>query len=217
MSLSKIINLAKEQLSTTESPSGSNKTKYGEWYGVNGVPWCVIFLCWLFNHADEKDSFYGGNKVASCTMLYQWYKEKGLTISTDNIQVGDIIFENFNGKKTTDHCGIVIEKGPLSGTWYVIEGNTSPGEEGSQDNGGCVALKIRHTKNIVAVCRPQYKPDIVVPNDCKTHWALDSIKWCLENELVNGYKDGSFKPNKTITRAEVCTILYRFYKFLKEE
>ncbi|MBO7697160.1 MAG: hypothetical protein J6Y28_04540 [Acholeplasmatales bacterium] len=39
---------------------------------------------------------------------------------------------------------------------YTIEGNTSPGIEGSQDNGGCVAYKYRGTANIVGFCRIIY-------------------------------------------------------------
>ena len=36
------------QLGTVESPSGSNKQKYGSWYGMNGQPWCAIFVTWCF-------------------------------------------------------------------------------------------------------------------------------------------------------------------------
>jgi hypothetical protein len=27
-----------------ESPPGSNRTMFGRWFGVDGVPWCAIFV-----------------------------------------------------------------------------------------------------------------------------------------------------------------------------
>jgi len=41
-------------------------------------------------------------------------------------------------------------------------------------------------------------------------WAMDSVKYCQENKIVAGRKDGSFAPQDTATRAEVATILKRF-------
>ena len=31
-----------------EKPTGSNKTAFDEWFGVNGVPWCNIFVSYCF-------------------------------------------------------------------------------------------------------------------------------------------------------------------------
>ena len=31
-----------------ESPPGSNRTMFGRWYGVDGVPWCAIFVSYCF-------------------------------------------------------------------------------------------------------------------------------------------------------------------------
>jgi hypothetical protein len=38
------------------------------------------------------------------------------------------------------------------------------------------------------------------------HWAESYIKTCVKAGLINGYTDGTFKPNDTITRAEICTM-----------
>lgn len=45
--------------------------------------------------------------------------------------------------------------------------------------------------------------------DIKGHWAEDYIKAIYELEIVNGYQDGKFKPDKNITRAEVMAIVNR--------
>ncbi|HEX3805430.1 MAG TPA: hypothetical protein VHV52_01490, partial [Gaiellaceae bacterium] len=32
-----------------ESPPGSNRTMFGRWFGVDGVPWCAIFASYCFD------------------------------------------------------------------------------------------------------------------------------------------------------------------------
>ena len=39
-----------------------------------------------------------------------------------------------------------------------------------------------------------------------------AILWAAENEVVNGYADGTFKPNAPITRQQAAAILWRFAK-----
>lgn len=40
-------------------------------------------------------------------------------------------------------------------------------------------------------------------------WATDAISKVTERGLMNGYGDGSFKPNQNLTRAEVATVINR--------
>ena len=213
MSLSKVIEIARGELGQTENPAGSNLTKYGFWYGVDGVPWCVIFLCWVFDHAGERMAFFGGGKTASCSMLLRWYREQGLTVDVSDIKVGDIVLLNFYGRTSPDHCGLVVEthwhKDASLDYFYTIEGNTTSSATGSQDNGGCVELKRRYAYQIVAVCRPQYSPEPVTVDDITGHWAEDGIRWCVEHGLMKGYPDGSFQPDKGVTRAELATVIRR--------
>lgn len=70
MSLSKVIEAARGELGYTESPPGSNRTKYWESYDpkMQGQPWCVAFLWWCFAQAGERMAFFGGGKTASCSM-----------------------------------------------------------------------------------------------------------------------------------------------------
>ena len=222
MSLSKVIEVARADLGYTEDPPGSNRTKYWDAYdpAYQGQPWCVCFLWWVFQQAGERMSFFGGGKTASCSVLLRWYKEQGLTVPVEDVQVGDIVLLNFNGKGTADHCGLVTEV--LGNGWYIqtIEGNTtSTNKDTSNDsNGGCVAAKTRYPSQIVGVCRPTYKPDDPQPVDDVTgHWYTPSVEWAREKGLIKNYPDGSFKPDQPITRAEACVMLERFYEILWED
>lgn len=226
MSMSKVIETARAELGQHEDPAGSNRCKYNtEYYGIevsgDRYKWCVVLLWWIFKTAGERIAFFGGGQTASCGTLLRWYREQGLTVDKKDIQVGDILILNFSGTQDTQHCGLVVDKGKLAGTWYTIEGNTTPGEEGTPQeeyNGGCVALKMRSVKNVVAVCRPSYKADDPQPvDDVSGHWAKGSIEWAMEKGLIKGYPDGSFKPNNPLTRAEMCAVLERFYELLWED
>ena len=213
MSMNKVLELARAELGYTENPPGSNRTKYWEAYApkMQGQPWCVAFLWWCFDKAGERMAFFGGGRTASCSMLLRWYREQGLTVPVEDVQAGDIVLLNFHGGKDPEHCGLV--EFVLPGGWVVgirtIEGNTST-SDGSQSNGGWVALKTRYPSQIVAVCRPQYKPEeSEVVDDITGHWAEKPIRRCMERGLLKGYPDGSFQPNKPVTRAELAVILDR--------
>lgn len=215
MSLSKVIEIARGELGVTENPPGSNIQKYGAEYGLNAAPWCVIFLWWCFSHAGEKAAFFGGAKTASCGTLLRWYREQGLTVPVSEVQPGDIVILNFHGTKDTEHCGLVYEVvrdsyGKLVGV-RTYEGNTSP-SDGSQSNGGMVCDKDRLMRYIVAVCRPQYQPEPKTVGDIAGHWAEKAIRRCMERGLLRGYPDGSFGPDKPVTRAEIAVILDRLDK-----
>ena len=48
--------------------------------------------------------------------------------------------------------------------------------------------------------------------DTGDSWAKTYISWCSDNGIISGYNDGSFKPNKKITRAEFATMLAKSIK-----
>lgn len=222
MSMKRVIEIARSELGVTESPPGSNRVKYWEDYSdathcYQGLPWCVAFLWWVFQQAGERMAFFGGGKTASCGMLLRWYREQGLTVDVSDIQVGDIVILNFHGTKDTEHCGLVTEVNRWAVTRELmqiqtIEGNTSV--NGSQDNGGMVAEKTRYPGNIVAVCRPQYKPEEIT-DDWSGHHAADAIRWGKEIGLVKGYTDGTMRPDEPVPLWRMLTILKRYddYRF----
>lgn len=219
MSKEKVIEIATLEMGVTENPPGSNCVKYNTaYYGkqVSGsaYPWCATFLWWVFQEAQERMAFFGGGRTASCGTLLRWYREQGLTVPVAQVKVGDIVILNFSGTKDTQHCGYVIER--EGSAVKTIEGNTTPGEEGSQDNGGCVAKKTRFPYQIVDVCRPQYKEEDPA-DDITGRWSEADIRWCIDNGLMEGYPDGSWKPKQAVTREELAVVLRRFHNRFMED
>jgi len=59
-------------------------------------------------------------------------------------------------------------------------------------------------------CRYTYLgKDTPFPDVDKNMWYAEYIKFAVENKWINGYKDGTFRPNAPITRDEAAKILTR--------
>ena len=142
---------ARKELGNTESPAGSNRTKYGKWFGLDGYAWCMMFVQWIFAQAGVGLP----KRTASCGDLMRAAKAAGCWVVRD-FQPGDVVIYDFPGGAATDHCGIVEMELPDYGV-QAIEGNTS--QSGSQSNGGMVCRKSRPRKYIVGAVRPQFEAE----------------------------------------------------------
>ena len=49
--------------------------------------------------------------------------------------------------------------------------------------------------------------------DTAGHWALEAIAWAAQNNVVAGYDDGTFGPEKLVTREEFAQMMYNYAKF----
>lgn len=136
--MNRIIETAIKEIGTIEKPKNSNKTKYGKWFGFDGVPWCGIFVSWVYAQAGYPLGNIGFPKgFAGCQTAVAHFRKTGEIVK--NPQRGDIIFFDWNGDKRYDHCGIVNDNnGNGIGT---IEGNTSFTNE---SNGGQVMNRFRY-------------------------------------------------------------------------
>ena len=157
MSYKKVLQVLEKEVGYEEGANNDNK--YGKEYGLNNQPYCVILMWWAFKQAGLSNVFCGGTKQASCTKVKEWAQANGCWV-TKNYQPGDLLMFNFKGTNVTQHIGFLKEvKG---GVYYTIEGNTSPSDAGSQDNGAGVWAKKRKLANIVGAFRPNYSGKVVV-------------------------------------------------------
>jgi hypothetical protein len=53
--------------------------------------------------------------------------------------------------------------------------------------------------------------------DIRGHWAQDNILAMSQKQIINGYDDYTFRPNRTVTRAEATAILSRAFKLSKQK
>ena len=146
----KIIDLAMQELGIKESPSGSNLTKFGEWYGENGVSWCAIFVSWVYFFAGYPLGTIDTAKgYASCQDGLNHFKAAGQL--TDNPQPGDIVFYDFIGSGVAHHTGIYFGPDVLPDHFWAIEGNTSIG---NNSNGGEVMKRLRSKSSVMGFASP---------------------------------------------------------------
>lgn len=200
-----VLNIACGQLGVTESPAGSNRTKYGKWMGLDGQPWCMSFVQWCFHQAGTPLP----HRTGSCSALLNWYQKNRPECVVKDPQPRDIIIYNFG------HTGIVERA--LPGSVMCIEGNTSPGQSGSQDNGGGVYRRQRNLALVRAFIRPfPKKEDIMTGKEIydalSDYLSRQTVpNWAkkeLEEAVKMGITDGS-NPMQLIPRYQAVILAKR--------
>lgn len=184
-----ILACATREIGYHEMPG--HRTKYGEWYGVDGVAWCMEFVQWVYHEAGADLPY----KTASCGELLRWYRKNQPECVVKTPVPGCIVIFDFPGTAyDTDHTGLFVR---LEGRRLTtIDGNTSNESEG---NGGWVQQRTRS----VGYANPVY----IVPrelaaekeeNDVKRYNTIEEIKtdapWAaetVETLLKQGFLKGS--------------------------
>lgn len=181
-----LLAIARKELGNTESPAGSNRTKYGKWFGLDGHPWCMIFVMWVFAQLGVKLPA----RTGSCGELMRAAQAAGCWVVRD-FQPGDVVIYDFSGKqKTTQHCGIVEMPLPDYGV-QAIEGNTS--ERGSQDNGGMVCRKTRASKYIIGAVRPRFDEEKKEEDDMVYYKTLNDVPKDYRPAVQKAMNKGALK------------------------
>lgn len=137
------------------SNTGKHIDKWEAACGLKGQPYCALFLMYQYAKAT-------GRKL-SCTYAYTPNILNAAKRGTDftliprgQERAGDWVLYNFGSSAPVQHVA-AITRVIAPGDNETIEGNTSPGTGGSQDNGGGVFIRRRHGAGVVAYVRPVYK------------------------------------------------------------
>lgn len=209
-----LLDIARGELGTTESPANSNRTKYGAWYGLDGQPWCVMFVEWVFAQAGVKLPI----ETASCTILMNAAKSAGNWVTSD-YRPGDVVIYDWGGDKRPDHCGIIEVIGGSS--IIAIEGNTSIG---NGSDGGEVMRRTRTLWQVLGAVRPKYEEDdmdIEALTEGQLIRLAERMQAALgkrqlgevlapemQEAVAAGITDGS-NPNAFCTRAQAAIMVHR--------
>ncbi len=61
-------------------------------------------------------------------------------------------------------------------------------------------------------------PDVAsaFPDVADNYWGKAAINFCYENDIITGYEDGTFQPEKTITRQEAAAILNNAFELAEK-
>lgn len=121
--------------------TGSNMNMFGDWYGMNGVPWCAIFVTWAsLTSGTPIAAFVKGSRYAYVPYIVGDARAGRYGMhTTDDPIPGDLVCYDWNWNGEYDHIGI-FESWTAAKTWSAIEGNTS---YGSNSNGGEVMRRSR--------------------------------------------------------------------------
>lgn len=158
-----LISKAASQIGVKESPAGSNKVKYWDYYkehakvNYNGLAWCAAFVAWCMCQVSLWTMKKDEGRFRSCPQLVNWAKANGLWVDRSKpAKAGDQVV--FAKKGLACHVGFV-EKVLPDGRLQTIEGNTSVT---SNDNGGAVMRRTRELETpgsswyVLGYVRPKF-------------------------------------------------------------
>ena len=144
MDLTNVITVARREVGYTEEKG--NLTKYGEWFGLNGVPWCGIFVSWCYAMGGNKLPNIGFKRgFAGCQTAAEYFKAHNMIVNAPIS--GDIVLYDWKGDGRYDHTGIFLKRND-NNTFAAIEGNTSTT---NQSNGGSVMVRTRNYKKCIFI------------------------------------------------------------------
>jgi|GEM_PF-1111718 len=138
---SRIVDVATAEIGYKESPLGSNKTKYGEWFGLNGQSWSAIFISWVYDKAGQPLPTIekGKSGFSSYGEALRYFRSAGYI--TDNPVPGDIAIFEVNAptaQSISYSGGIFTGWTRQQGGYTLIQGNAA--ESGSSQGEGVYRL-----------------------------------------------------------------------------
>ncbi len=199
-----LLEIARGELGTKESPAGSNQVKYASWYGLPGQPWCVMFVMWVFAQAGVALP----TRTASCTLLMNAAKKAGTWVTSGYLP-GDVVIYDWGANGLPDHCGIAER---VSGSAVTaIEGNTAVGND---SDGGEVMERTRPNAQILGAVRPQYEEERTMDNT-PSDAHKEGVAWAVKNGILLG-SGGDLMLSQPVTREQLCTMLYRLAQLTQQ-
>lgn len=138
---------ARKWLGTSESPPGSNRVFFSQWYGLTG-PWCAMFVTFVGTKVGFKQFDKHKARWAYCPYLLADARagRNGVAI-TYTPKPGNIVLYDWDDDGIADHVGWFEKWTENEGEFWTIEGNTSRQD---RSNGGNTEHNTRTKADVVA-------------------------------------------------------------------
>lgn len=136
-----------------------------------------------------------GEDLTSYNLLTNYYKELMMSSLTAEAVYDDIatLVSNFRS-------GVSYQLTQMNNPSDDTYTDTGTGSGGGGGGGGGYSISDKPKE-------PQEEKNEIKFNDIASHWAKNEIIKMTDSGVINGYADGSFKPDKSITRAEFVKLL----------
>ncbi|TEB14841.1 Chitinase A1 precursor [Pelotomaculum sp. FP] len=118
-----------------------------------------------------------------------------------------------------------LASGETPAVYYYDETAAKWVSLGGAVSGSTITVKVNHFTKFAVLAAVKQEEETTVAkddipgqettltlNDIAGHWAADNINKLVALGAINGYSDGSFKPDSNITRAEFATVLVKAFK-----
>lgn len=146
-----VMQTAAAELGYTEQRNNITKFWAARFPAWQGQPWCGAFVDWVLAERDADGNPIGRNGIFYTPSIVASARSRGVWRSESDMaqaQPGDIVLFDFDGTGKAKHVGF-IEKYLGAGLVQTIEGNTSSGNAGSQNDGGGVYRRVRSGATIM--------------------------------------------------------------------
>lgn len=192
----------------TSNAGSNNYTMFGHWYGMNGQPWCDMFVSFCATLCGESVAV---GKYAYCPSHMAFFQERGQYYNRGQItpKRNDIVF--FGTDNSPEHIGIVYAVD--ANYVYTVEGNASTDKTYTPNGGGVV--KKAYAKNssyIIGYARPAYKGTTASEEVKKVVYKNGSTSEPVYSDSACTIKIGSLNPYESCTSFGkydgVTTVLY---------
>lgn len=184
-----VITKAKSEVGYSRYSDPEQGSKYGRYYSklvddssyaANDVPYCAMFVTYVYNECGVKCAGLPGAYVPA---IFNATRSENREVTKDEAKPGDYVMFDWGRDGVADHIGIVLENDTDTARMICCEGNTASTWTGNQSNGGCVAIRERYYHQICCVGRPYYEEseeDMTDEQNAKLNAIYDSCAGWLQ-------------------------------------
>ncbi|MDD3652581.1 MAG: S-layer homology domain-containing protein [Desulfotomaculaceae bacterium] len=109
-----------------------------------------------------------------------------------------------------------LSPGGTPAIYYYDEPNGQWVNIGGVVSGNTITVQVDHFTKFAVLVAGEQKEQITL-KDIVGHWAANNINQLVTIGAINGYSDGSFKPDNKITRAEFATVLVKAFQLTSQD